>query len=270
MHTHKQTYLYSCIAYVNLVYIRMRFVIKNIYTWKRFACVGCKHNSVRQKICVETVKMDKHRQSANVGNQKHNSQLHISDSFNIGIFIENVHHLGYLSLGFRGPDPFSAVGPQTFLRVPDTNPRKNCQPPSRLQALFKTVVTSGSVATWVSVNFGVYRTIGLPIDNGQSFSWFGTHWFFGHHHIGSGCPSTNCGTETIKSATGCWMTIQPLCKHLGAWHVNWRFYFGKIAGIPYTAKHEFELRGITQWSNFCWLFLVVNHMSNPIFFLCGI
>ena len=72
--------------------------------------------------------------------------------------------------GFGGPDPFSAVGPQTFLRAPHTNPRKNCQPPSRLQALFKTVVTSGSVATWVSVNFGVHPTIGLPIDNGQSFS----------------------------------------------------------------------------------------------------
>ena len=156
--------------------------------------------------------------------------------------------------GFGGPDPFSAVGPQTFLRAPHTNPRKNCQPPSRLQALFKSVVTSGSVATWVSVNFGVHPTIGLPIDNGQSFSWFGTHLFFGHHHIGSGCPSTNCGTETIKSATGCWMTIQPLCKHLGPWHVNWRFYFGKIAGIPYTAKHEFEIRGIKQWSNFRWLF----------------
>lgn len=173
--------------------------------------------------------------------------------------------------GFGGPDPFSAVGPQTFLRAPDTNPRKNCQPPSRLQALFKTVVTSGSVATWVSVNFGVYPTIGLPIDNGQSFSWFGTHLFFGHHHIilevvahqrivaqklskvplVVGWPSNHC-VNTLVHGT---LIGDFILARLQEFHTR------RNMSLRYVASNSGPI--------FVGYFLVVNHMFNPKF-LCGI
>ena len=165
--------------------------------------------------------------------------------------------------GFGGPDPFSAVGPQIFLRAPDTNPRKNCQPPSRLQALFKTVVLwrHGCLST-----LGCTEPLVCPLTMANHFHDLEPIYFsdttilevVAHQRIVAqklskvplivGWPSNHC-VNTLAHGT---LIGDFILARLQEFHTR------RNMNLSYVASRSGPI--------FVGYFLVVNHMSNPNFF----